>query len=106
MRPPRFRLRTLLIVVALVALALVPATLARRRQRFEALAHHHREAAGGPFAVSLISPAGRAHLYELAFRAGLLSPERRQWHRDLTVKYERAARYPWLLVAPDPPPPE
>jgi hypothetical protein len=28
------------------------------------------------------------------------------WHFDLTMKYWRAARYPWLPVEPDPPEPE
>jgi hypothetical protein len=28
------------------------------------------------------------------------------YYRDLEAKYDRAARYPWLPVAPDPPEPE
>lgn len=28
------------------------------------------------------------------------------YHRKLSAKYQRAARYPWLPVEPDPPPPE
>jgi hypothetical protein len=28
------------------------------------------------------------------------------YHRELRIKYERAARYPWLLVEPDSPEPQ
>jgi hypothetical protein len=28
------------------------------------------------------------------------------WHADMAAKYERAARYPWLPVPPDPPEPK
>jgi hypothetical protein len=36
--------------------------------------------------------------------AGWLDVARR--HSDLSRKYERLARYPWLSVAPGPPPPD
>jgi hypothetical protein len=40
-------------------------------------------------------------------RERLASAERRlAWSARLARKYERAARCPWLPVAPDPPPPE
>jgi hypothetical protein len=29
----------------------------------------------------------------------------RGWHEAMADKYERAARYPWLCVEPDPPEP-
>lgn len=29
-----------------------------------------------------------------------------EWHESMRRKYERAARYPWLPVGPDPPEPE
>ncbi len=32
--------------------------------------------------------------------------EKIEWYRPRRLKYERAARYPWLPVAPDPPEPE
>ena len=32
--------------------------------------------------------------------------ERRAYHASLKAKYERAARHPWLSVAPDPPEPK
>jgi hypothetical protein len=38
----------------------------------------------------------------IAFR----NRENAAWHGALKRKYERAARYPWLPVAPDPPEPE
>jgi hypothetical protein len=32
-------------------------------------------------------------------------PAMAQYHDAMRIKYERAARYPWLPVEPDPPPP-
>ena len=40
-------------------------------------------------------------------RAGRMSQERRiSYHEAMKQKYERASRYPWLPVLPDPPEPE
>lgn len=33
-------------------------------------------------------------------------PGRIKWRTEMMRKYERAARYPWLPVTPDPPEPE
>ena len=33
-------------------------------------------------------------------------PSRNRWHYAMWLKYDHAARYPWLPVAPDPPAPE
>ena len=106
MRPPGFRLRTLLVAVAVVGVVLSPPVLLARSHRFLALAVAHQRAGGGPFFHSFIDAKGLAYLDDLSRRASRLSPERRNWHRSLAQKYFRAASHPWLPVAPDPPPPD
>lgn len=39
-------------------------------------------------------------------RPGFRLTERGWWHFKMYAKYDQAARYPWLPVAPDPPEPE
>jgi hypothetical protein len=85
MRLPRFRVRTLMLLVVLVA---VPLTLLDRRARFLGLANRHEGLIGpppGPYAKSASPRSG--------------------WHWELSNKYRRAAERPWLPVEPDPPPP-
>jgi hypothetical protein len=38
--------------------------------------------------------------------AYLFPTPRSQWHARMSMKYQTAARYPWLPVEPDPPEPE
>jgi len=81
---PQFRVRTLLIIVAVVACAF-----------------------GGYAALQRRSAA----LYARAQRHAMLSvlskgPYSERYHQDMTEKYRRASLYPWLPVSPDPPPPE
>jgi hypothetical protein len=102
----RFTVRRMMITVAVVALWLIPITFMERQHRFRRLAQYHRDAGGGPFFISLLSPEGEAYLNELGRKASLLSPERLKWHRELADKYGQAAARPWLPVSPDPPPPE
>jgi hypothetical protein len=93
MRPPRYRLRTLMLAVAIVAAAI---DLVARRERFRMKASRHTfQAHEGATVISL-------------HRAGLserLTP-RGRWHRERAREFERAAARPWLPVAPDPPEPE
>jgi hypothetical protein len=94
-RWPRFRLRTLLIAVAVMAGALVGSmeamrTLQRRREALNLWARYY---------------AGAAN----TCRAWLAEPERSRavdYCDRLRLKYEHAAARPWLPVAPDPPPPD
>ena len=95
MRFPRFRIRALMIAVALIAVGL---ELSERSTTFRRRATHHRNesfrAAFGP----------GTHSRSLKVRRLMRAKDR--WHSDLIEKYELAARYPWLPVAPDPPEPK
>ncbi len=88
MRIPRMTTRRWLAAMATVALSVATWLCAeRRRDYFTSLAEWHHDQIHDP----PMSP--RQQRFSI-------------WHRDLSVKYRRAARYPWLPVAPDPTPPE
>jgi hypothetical protein len=93
-RPPRFRLRTLLVAVAAVGFSL---WLMARRERFRGLAAHHRSRA---------SRGATPHVFIAGRPVCSLPTPRGLWHAEVADKFERAAAHPWLPVAPDPPPPE
>jgi hypothetical protein len=81
---PRITVRRLAVLVALAALCcLVPIRLRQRSAEFERRANEHY-----PGAMS--SP----------------TIEKMHYHVGMLAKYQHAARYPWLPVAPDPPEPE
>jgi hypothetical protein len=81
---PRFTMRWLMVAVAIVALGLgILAELHRRSARFAQIAWHHE------IEADICSSTTKA-----------------QHHLDLTRRYQHAARYPWLPVAPDPPEPQ
>src|SRR5262245_46043912 len=122
MRLMTFRVRTLLAIVAVIAAAMwaerMKKDAARYRQhaaRFEAEERSRRRRIEGLRSqAERRSLAAREHpedryavLDELAaqvFRARAEIEERRLDHfARLRLKYERAARYPFLPVAPDPP---
>ena len=88
MRLPRFRLRTLVVAVAGLAVAVAMASLSIRSAAYSQLAEYHRVEA-----------------FRSSYPGALNGPARLARHLELHSKYERAARYPWLPVAPDPPPP-
>jgi hypothetical protein len=110
---PRFRLRALMIAVAILALLAFGESMRRRRGRYRVLAEYHalsersyamfarmyRETL--PFPTdepgAALSPAARAKA-ERAEAGGA-------YHAAMRRKYEHAARSPWLPVEPDPPPP-
>ena len=103
MRMPRFRIRTLMVAVAVIALLIgVPFDLARRRRAFLRLAieHQAREVA--------VTYDGYARVW-FDSRGRPLDPRAAKldlWNSQLADKYFRAARYPWLSVEPDPPEPK
>lgn len=90
----QFRLSTLLVLVALSA---VGADYWRRRSLLlsRALEHQHR---AQRYHESAISASLLDHIQELG--------QLMQHHHNLRDKYERAASFPWLPVAPDPPEPK
>jgi hypothetical protein len=92
-----------MVAVALVAVSLVYVEILRQlswsysRKADEhswSWSAHWVETTGG-FGLSY-KPTGRAFPDD---------DEYFSYHERLRLKYERAARYPWLLVEPDPPPP-
>jgi hypothetical protein len=131
MRPPRFRLRTLLIAVLAVGLILWGRALWGRRNSYLLQADLHatqvkvwRELAGrterreyetmleeglraGRFPPEARTLVERDIEHGDKRRALTLSAQSRQadYHARLMEKYLRAAARPWLPVAPDPPTP-
>jgi len=114
MRIPRFRIRTLVIAVAVVGVGF--ALLVRRRD-FQQRCWYE-----SALAWDASSRATNRYMEVGAFRTNkanerIIDPalerdEQAQqfrrlvdFHDRLAGKYEHAARYPWLPVPPDPPPP-
>ena len=88
MRRPRFRLRTLLILVAVVAVGLGGVLwMDRRAHHFRRIATEYRD---------------MAKLLEISAATGSrqFGPDA-VYCRALQRKYEYAASHPWLPVAPD-----
>jgi hypothetical protein len=89
----RFTVRRLMVAVAFVGMALGVIDLWKRRERFG------RRAA-------LLREAELFHRIQSTRWDAVQEIEAADWLGRLADKYERAARYPWLPVAPDPPEPE
>jgi hypothetical protein len=88
MRLPRLTTRRLLVLVAVVGIVLgAGQELRRRSARYREISNRHFAALGFEGSGSVWEPAPR-------------------WHSAMWKKYDRLARYPWLPVEPDPPPPE
>ena len=116
MKIPRisFTVRRMMVAVAVVALAFAIVHLWSLRQLYLKMAAQH----GGISALRDRTPEDIA-FWEARLTAqheGLpasdpwpgghpLVPSMARYHEAMRLKYERAARYPWLPVAPDPPEP-
>src|SRR5689334_16583629 len=100
-RPPRFRLRTMLLLVAGAAAVLGGERLLRRRAECLRRAEVHRTSLfpwnGSHFRTPPLSPEDER-------RVAAYSPHAR-WHLDLAARYRRAASRPWgpLPVEPEEP---
>ena len=108
---PRYRLRTLLIAVAVAALGMgtiVGRSAGRAGESYFRQAAHHRKLSNDArlYAMSI----DRRYLHwgpSEPERAEMAAYERRgDYHAALQAKYERVARYPWLPIDPDPPSPD
>jgi hypothetical protein len=92
MKLPRFTIRRLMVATAIVAVVFGVYGWTMRRStifRREAAKHLEDTLVLGPFTYFPNDSEPRA-----------------AYHWALAEKYSRAARYPWLPVAPDPPEPE
>jgi hypothetical protein len=87
MKLPRFTIRRMMVGVAILGLSL--GFLAERRARFLRIAARHEES---------------SRFYRLY--PGFYIPSGAFYDIEMELKYERAARYPWLPVEPDPPEPK
>jgi hypothetical protein len=104
--PPRITVRWLMIAIAVVATLIGSVQLIRRRGQCLLHATFHasqernfqKDIDSPPSGRASMSPATREE-HERHDRA------RVPYHRELRWKYERAARYPWLTIEPDPPEP-
>jgi hypothetical protein len=107
----RFTVRRMMILVAVVAL---PLALAHWMQRRAAAFNARRNFHGPRWTLTVVQPRGedgRANgpLYMSengSTPVGGLRGRWELWNYQMYLKYERAARSPWLPVEPDPPEPE
>jgi hypothetical protein len=110
MSPPRFRLRTLLVAVAVAAVVLGAVMMARRAGDRRARAIRHAKAEAEARRHLDAYRGGRVELprcLTLEEVEALTSriEESVVFHAGMARKYERAAARPWLTVEPDPPEP-
>jgi hypothetical protein len=80
---------------------------AERKLRFQRLAEYHslRTEADIICCVMLVTDDGRQTALVESATGAPTTLARCDWHRILREKYEKAARFPWLSVTPDPPRP-
>src|SRR5438270_8306845 len=101
---PRFTVRRLMVVVAVLAAV---CCFAERKLRFQHLAEYHslRSEADIICCVMLVTDDGKQTALVESATGTPTTLGRREWHRVLREKYEKAARSPWLSVAPERPRP-
>jgi hypothetical protein len=93
MRVPRFRIRTLMIAVVVVALMLGVA-----RMTWLSIEYRRRALDHGSIRLDMQVPMdARTSDWVRRFHV---------YHQAMREKWERAARRPWLSVEPDPPEPK
>jgi hypothetical protein len=92
----RLRLRTLLLAVAIVCLALgrIHDALDQRRERYAGFANNY---------ARRMAEIDRNVARNPGWLIGDGYRRTKEWHMQRRQKWERAARYPWLPVTPDPP---
>jgi hypothetical protein len=101
----RFTLRSMMVAMAVLACV---CWFAERKLRFQRLAEYHalRSEADVIGCVTLMTDNGEPTFLVESATGTPTTPARRDWHRVRREKYEKAARSPWLSVAPDPPRPD
>ncbi|MDR3633755.1 MAG: hypothetical protein P4L84_07955 [Isosphaeraceae bacterium] len=112
---PRFRIRTLMITVAVVSLVLYGHHLWRLSRHYSDLAWRYERRAFGYQEEIAMSEDFFEYQRKLEWMRrpvfeGSIEQVRLQktalWQFHLAERYLRAARRPWLPMPPDPPPPE
>ncbi len=109
---PRFRftVRSMMVGVAIVGAALGLASMKSRSDEFARKAHHFadREARMRELMEFLAKPEPGSHPTSIRNIRKICDYILTGIEHDKRMrrKYERAARYPWLTVAPDPPEPK
>ena len=96
-----------ILAVAVVAILLGLGLSWQRRQRFRALAWDYAFRADMAVQVARVFP-GQPTVYHhdnAVNRSGEIRPANLAYYARMRDKYERAARYPWMTVEPDPPEP-
>jgi cytochrome c-type biogenesis protein CcmE len=104
MRVPKFRIRTLMIAVAVLGIALGGLAglqrMDQRMQRFRALAQHHQHR-GLVNRLTVVGSVAHGDVKADTERYQI----RAEYHDALNLKYKYAASHPWLPLSPDPPEP-
>src|SRR4051812_38931326 len=106
MRLPRFRIRTVMIAVAVAGIGFGSGvSLHRRSVRLQTLADHHGSEA---YVVQIRGANGRdvGELPMLSINDVPINRGLADWHLELRDKYRRAAKRPWLPIQPDSPAPK
>ncbi len=104
MKLPRFRLRTLLILVVLAGCGVwVVLSLRRRSEEFRRAADRHAETAAMLRSANAGWVNGSKRGGTPSYPATAAPDRYETYHLTMARKYDCAARYPFLPVAPDPP---
>jgi hypothetical protein len=104
MRIPRvrFTIARMMVAVAVIALLLGAVAILRRRANLQGLADYHAETARQIRSLHVWTFRPDGPPVDISFE----DPRLADYHEDMAGKYKRAACYPWLPVAPDPPKPK
>jgi hypothetical protein len=110
MRLSRFTTRRLMVLVAMAAVCMGLTVTLQRRQRYLVLAEQYAAKEKFCRAYQSLSPLSKGFVVTDTNRSGEIISVTRvaelERYAHLRKKYERAARYPWLSVPPDPPAPK
>jgi hypothetical protein len=97
----RISIRMLMALVAIAAFAMAGVMMVRRSNEFRAITEEQADAERASMEYADDARGERGDPQRVARGEQMAT-----YHRGLRIKYERAARYPWLPVAPDPPEPD
>ena len=118
MRPPRFKLRTVVAIVTLATLAVVGFEYSRRSARYRSIAVQELLMEKTDRASAQSARMEWERFHEAAAHGVFLGPPildfndiraievRADLHARRRAAFVRCARYPWLPVPPDAPPPD